>query len=262
MTKSLILLIVFLDLISPAFSQNDHLEDKQTKFHLSTIIDKSNNRFNELILRTPNLTYFSTELPVTANNLGLQNSYPFDANSFFKHREISSDKAYNYLLQPENVRNQPLMRDFNKSQVNGIFGRLSLYSNGRRSTYIGIGEYFQISSAFRWTPSNGFSLDIGGFFCRQHDYFSASRSDIWGVNNQLGYYLTNKLQLNIWGQYVFPSERNMFYGNPLFPNSNIGGSLSYKSNKPIKLEVGSKYQYYESNKKWNAESGGKISVGF
>jgi hypothetical protein len=262
MTKSLILLIVFLGLISPAFSQNDQLEDKQIKFNSPTIINKSNNSFNDLILRKPNLTYFSPELYVTANNLELQNSHSFDTNSFFKHREISSYTEYNYLLQPEIVRNQPLMHDFNKSQVNGIFGRLSLYSNGRRSTFIGIGEYFQISSAFRWTPSNRFSMDIGGFFCRQFDYFSASRSDIRGVNNQLSYYLTDKLQLNIWGQYVFPSEQNIFYGNTLFPNSNIGGSLSYKGKKPIKLEVGTKYQYYESKKNWNAESGGKISVGF
>jgi hypothetical protein len=139
MTKSLILLIISLDLTSSAYSQNGQLEDKQIKFS-QTIINNSNN----LVLRATNLTYFSPELYETANNLKLQNSVLFNANSFFIHGLISSNIEYNYLLQPEIIKNQPLMHDFNNSQVNGIFGRLSLYSNGRKSTYIGIGEYLWI----------------------------------------------------------------------------------------------------------------------
>lgn len=244
-------------MIQPLYSQND--QDENKKNNLLPI------EYN--IKSTPVLQFDNTDHLLVTHEFSITPfmvRYPnYSATSSINlNRIMNQDFDYNYLLKLEITRSQPLMYDFNKSKTDWIFNNFFISRGSSKTTYLGLGEYFQFGVGLKWKPSNKFSVDAGSFFSRQYNHFSGLRSDIYGLNTRTHYDLTDKLQFNIYGQYVGFSRSNFFYGNTLFPNSNIGSSLSYKVKNQTQIEVGVKYQYNENRKIWDVESASKISIGF
>jgi hypothetical protein len=218
------------------------------------------NNFNFGLIQSmasKNLLFPRLNIPIS--ELKTLTLFTFDVNNTFSPSMSSNN---NYSTRFQFIENQPIICNFYKLQINRIFDKFYIYSSSRQVTHIGYSEYFQISGSVRWMPYNGLSFDAGGFLCRQINTLSTIHSDIKGINTQIRFFVTDKIQFNIFGQYIVPTEQNIFYGYALSPNSNIGSSLSYKCRKNMQIDVGVKYQNYESNKSWDKESGGKIKVGF
>lgn len=249
LTSFTIMLLCFL----PAFSQNNRT-DGEPKGIDSLSIDNSLNY--GIIHGVTNDGLLFMRLKVPASNLKTPGSYPF------KVKALPIYGNYNFLLESEFRRGQPLTNDFIKTQANQIFSKLYLYSGSRQVTHIAYGEYYQINGALRWVPNSRLSVGVGSFFSRQYDYLTAARSDVLGINTKTSYNLTNKIQFNIFGQYTTPSQNSFFNGNPLFPNSSVGSSLLFNLKNKTQIDMGVKYRYYENKMSWNMESVGKISVGF
>jgi len=259
MIRYVIILISVFVFILPIFSQNDQIE---IEIKPTDSLSIENNSNYGLIQNISSRDFLLPALKINFNHFSPYNSFSFDVKTIPPNKAITFNNKYTYEIHPEISGYQPFIRDFYKSKTDKLFNRFSVSRGSRQVTYPGLGEYFQISGALRWMPNKNLSLDIGGFFAREYNYLSTFRSDISGVNGQMIYYLTDNLQFNIFGQYVAPSQKNIFNGNALFPNSTIGGSLLYKGKGNMQIEVGSKYQYYQNQRSWNAESGGKILFGF
>jgi len=244
-------------LIQPVYSQND--QDKSKKNNLPPI------EYN--IKSTPLLWFnnndhllLSNKIPIT----GLGVKYPdYSVTSLINfNRIMHQDFDYNYLSQPEIMRNQPLIHDFNKSNTDRLFDNFTISGSSIKSTYVGLGEYSKLGIGLKWNPYSKLSVDVGSFFIRQYNFRFELRSDLYGINTKTNYDLTDKLQFNIYGQYIESPRSNFFKGNILFPNSNIGSSLLYKVKKQTQIELGVKYQYYEFKNIWDIGSVSKISFGF
>lgn len=157
--------------------------------------------------------------------------------------------------------NALLLGDLNISQTYKAFDRLYIYSNHQVKTHLGLGEYHQYQEALNWIPNHHASIKTGTMYIRQYDHLSLMRTDLWGLNADINYNLTNKLRLSIYGQLVAPNE-NMFSDNQLFPNSNYGSSMTYQVNNQTQIGVGMGYEYNGNKKKWEIESAGKVAIGF
>ncbi|HUX53732.1 MAG TPA: hypothetical protein VMV56_04920 [Williamwhitmania sp.] len=259
MIKRLTSLIIMFLCVLPAFSQNDGTEGKLKNID-SLSIDNNLNYGIAHGVTDDGLFFLRLKAPIS--NFKTINSYSFDTKEIYQDKALPIYSNYNFLLQSEFRKGQPLANDFIKTQANKIFNKLYLYSGSRQVTHIAYGEYYQINGGLRWLPNNKLSVDVGSFLSRQYDYVTAARSDILGINTKTSYNLTNKIQFNIFGQYTAPSQKNFFYGNSLFPNSTVGSSLLFNLKNRTQIDMGVKYRYYENKMSWNIESVGKISVGF
>lgn len=169
-----------------------------------------------------------------------------------------------FYTYPMLLKNNPILTDFYRVQQNRIYKQFSFVGSGKKKTYIGLGEYFSLNGAICWMPSKRMSIDAGGMFSRQF-YFASPlfRQDIMGVNTRIQYALTNKIRLNMWGQYIFPGEEFPFSAyNSLFPHTGVGASVSVDLKKDAEMSVGAEYQYDNKSQKWKLESSGRVSIGF
>jgi len=241
------------------YSQNDQEEIKlKTTDSLSIDLNSNYELFQNISSR-------DFLLPALKNNFDRFSTYDlfsFDIKTRPQNKTLTFSNNYTYEIHPEIAGYQPFVRDFSNSGTTKILNKFNIRSGSYQVAYPGLGEYYRISGALHLNPLKNLSLDFGGFIAREYNYFSLSRSDISGLNGQMIFYLTDNLQINIWGQYIVPSEKNIFIGNSLFPNSSIGGSLLYKGKGNMQIEVGSKYQYYQNQRSWKDESGGKLMFGF
>lgn len=108
------------------------------------------------------------------------------------------------------------------------------------------------------------SIDVGAMFSRQsYLAYPLFRQDIMGVNAKMQYAITNKIQLNIWGQYIIQGEESPFAAyNSLFPHTGVGASVSVDLKKNTKMSVGAEYQKDNMSQKWELELSGRLSIGF
>lgn len=167
--------------------------------------------------------------------------------------------AYSMIL-----RNNPVITDFVRYQRTPIYRRISLTGSGEKVSYLGLGEYISVHGAIRWLPFSNLSMDVGATFSRQF-YFASPllRQDVMGLNASALYSFTNRIRLNVWGQYIFPGEPLPFSAyNSFFPHTGAGASVSVDLKKDTEVSVGTEYQYDNKTQKWKLESSGRISIGF
>lgn len=164
---------------------------------------------------------------------------------------------------PELLKRNPTLTDFYNFEQMHLYGSFFLVGNGEKKTHMGLGEFISVNGAIRWVPSPRFFIEAGGVFSKQY-YFvlPISGQNLAGVNARMQYDLTDKIHLNIWGQYFL-------FGNPpppayfpLFPHSGAGASISVDVNKNTDASVGAEYQYDYLSKKWRLEPMGRVSVHF
>lgn len=164
---------------------------------------------------------------------------------------------------PALLRRNPTLTDFYNFEQMHLYGPLFLVGTGEKKTHAGLGEFISVNGAIRWIPSPRFFIEAGGVFSKQ--YYSVlpiTNQDLAGVNARIQYDLTDKVHLNVWGQYLLfgtPPPPAYF---PLFPHSGVGASISVDVNKNTDASVGAEYQYDHQSKKWRLEPMGRVSVHF
>jgi hypothetical protein len=131
--------------------------------------------------------------------------------------------------------------------------------------YPGLGDYQNFGGTLgRFPITNKLAIDYGAFISAQSAYLFSTKQIVLGSNFLMQYAISNKLQLQTWGQYVLPgnSADPTFNMRTFFPTTNFGAGLQYDSNEKTKIKVGIEYQYDQSDKTWKAESGGKVLLKF
>lgn len=131
--------------------------------------------------------------------------------------------------------------------------------------YLGLGDYQNFGGTLgRFNLTNKLALDYGVFISAQYGYLFSTEQIVLGSHFRLRYTITNKLQLQTWGQYVTPGNSSdpTFNVRTFFPTTNFGAGLQYDSNENTKIKMGIEYQYDQSDKTWKSESGGKVFLKF
>jgi hypothetical protein len=247
MTKYKLVLLFAIVFTLHLYSQNDRND--------SLSIKAKSNEYS--IKNTTNKYLLPPKFNILNGSIQLQDLKTFEVKPTLQMNDQLSNLRYSFEFQPENIRNQWWAEDFNKSQLKRLSDNFYINTGSQRKTYIDYGAYLQLNSAMRWKPNNRFYFELGGLFIRQFNN-TGSHNDILGVNTQISFDLSPKIQLNIWGQYIVPSSDYSYFENPLFPNTNAGSSVSFQLKNQSQLDLGFRYQYYESNKKWKSEVYGKL----
>lgn len=131
--------------------------------------------------------------------------------------------------------------------------------------YPGLGDYLNFGGILgSFNITNSLALDYGAFISAQYGFLYSTKQIVLGTNFFLHYAITNKLQIQTWGQYVTPgnSPDPTFNMRTFFPTTNFGSGLLYNSSHKTKIKVGIEYQYDQSDKIWKPESGGKVLLKF
>jgi hypothetical protein len=131
--------------------------------------------------------------------------------------------------------------------------------------YPGLGDYQNFGGTLgNFRLAHLLALDYGAFVSVQYGYLFSTKQIVLGSNFLLRYAITNKLQLQTWGQYVIPGNSSdpTFNIRNYFPKTNFGAGLQYYSNEKVKIRVGIEYQLDQSDKIWKPESGGKVLLKF
>lgn len=131
--------------------------------------------------------------------------------------------------------------------------------------YPGLGDYQIFGGTLGgFNIKDKLTLNYGAFISKQYGYLLSTRQIVFGGNFILQYKITNKLQLQTWGQYVMPGNSSdpVFKMRTVFPTTKFGKGLQYNSNNQSTVKVGVEYEYDSSDKAWKAESGGKLLLKF
>ncbi len=261
MTKSIATLLIASVFSLQALSQQVEDAIIDTKSPLHYTIDKQKYFSFQEYSKIP-LSLAELNNPVRVEDFWGSNSSTEEMKQFLdKNMELIYNRPKT-LIEKGIIRYQLLGIDFNKMQLNRISANFYLYHHSRKKTYNSVGSYIQFNKAIRFLPNNRFSADLGGYFSRQFNFLAGDYKDIWGITSEIRYDFTKKLQFKLWGEYILHSGDDTSFGYPLFPSSNIGGSLRYKFNEQSGAEFGFKYQYYDLKKSWNSTAFGKLYFDF
>lgn len=135
----------------------------------------------------------------------------------------------------------------------------------RIPTHPGVGDYQNLGGRLlRFNISDKLTLDYGAFISAQYAFLSGEKQVVVGNNLLFQYSVSNKLQLQTWGQYITrgKSDDPIFQNRHFFPTTNFGSGLQFDYNEQTKVKVGVEYQYDLSDKTWKPESGGKVLFKF
>lgn len=225
------IIIVVVQLLS-VFQIKGQESEKDTVF-INISIHKKNNM--QLQLAQPSLHFVIPELWDGDNNFHVT---PFD--------------KYDAMLN---------LKQANK-YTNSLSGDSSLLF---LPAYPGLSDYQNFGGTLgNFNITNKLTIDYGAFISAQYGFLLSSKQVVFGGNFLLQYAITNKLQLQTWGQYVSTGNSSdpTFNMRTLFPTSKFGTGLQYNSSDKSKIKVGVEHQYDLSDKTWKQESGGKVLFKF
>nr|WP_320059498.1 hypothetical protein [uncultured Bacteroides sp.] len=250
---AILLLLVFIS-VSSIFAQA--VENK-------TKIDTQNKTFVKIGEQLLSTEQIKSELPYDVNKKeAIRNGvfFPSEIAPINSSQELSPF----FYAYPMIMKKNPILTDFYKFEQKQIYKQFSFVGSGEKVSYLGLGEYLSINGAIHWVVYKNLFIDVGGMFSRQFYLASAlSRQDIMGMNTRMQYSLTNNIQLNIWGQYIFPKEQSPLPADhPLFPHTGVGASISVDLKKNTEMSIGAEYQFDNKSQEWKLESSGRVSIGF
>ncbi|HLW08690.1 MAG TPA: hypothetical protein VKY45_14125 [Marinilabiliaceae bacterium] len=135
----------------------------------------------------------------------------------------------------------------------------------RIPTHPGVGDYQNLGGRLlRFNLSDKLTLDYGAFISVQYAFLSTEKQVVVGNNLLFQYSVSNKLQLQTWGQYMTPgtSDDPIFKLRTFFPTTHFGTGLKFDFNEQTKIKMGLEYQYDQIEKAWKPQSGGKVLFKF
>lgn len=158
----------------------------------------------------------------------------------------------NYELNPIN---------YNRSGIFPLYKRLFVFLEGEQKSYLNLASYNLAHTALGWQINNRLSLRGGVLAIKQFTNNSLHGTDRSGAKFNINYFATDRLEFNIWGQYLTDSYQtsNMDY---LLPQTGVGASATVHLGGGSQFGVGTEYQYDKQKEKWNYNSGGKLKLNF
>lgn len=151
--------------------------------------------------------------------------------------------------------------NYNRSGTFPLYKRLFVFLEGEQKSYLNLASYNLAYAALGWQINNRLSLRGGLLAIKQFTNNSLHEIDRFGAKFNINYLATDRLEFDIWGQYLTDSYQtsNMDY---LLPQTGVGASATVHLGGGSQFGVGTEYQYDKQKEKWNYNSGGKLKLNF
>ena len=184
--------------------------------------------------------------------------------------EVSPIISINSSINIEDMATSNVSIDLHFRQMwNALYIPVQHYKHAIFPLYPGVSHYQNYGGNLgQLKIAENLSLNYGAFISHQSAYLSGEQKMVVGGNFLFNYAIAPKLYLQGYGQYVtkdvMPSKSKdpIFSNQHFFPGNHMGIGVVHHTNKRTKLKMGVEYQFNESEKKWKANSGGKVSLGF
>lgn len=148
-----------------------------------------------------------------------------------------------------------------RSALYKLADNLYITLGSSHNTYIGIGSIRMINPKLTYQPTNWLFIS-GGVYGTKDNIYGMSFYDL-GYNGALKFILSEKVRINVYGQYSTRSNANMKdysksispvnVGTPMMymmPQTSFGASIEYKVNKNFGIEGGVMRELNPFNGKW------------
>ncbi|MDD3321264.1 MAG: hypothetical protein PHS59_07460 [Paludibacter sp.] len=175
-------------------------------------------------------------------------------NSFYKEKmfeqllQLKSLKIPTFSINPKPIYN-PTDNLYNTFNINDN----SWISTSRILTnYYGLGGINAVSASYNLKIGESVILS-GGIYGAKYNIYNDFNNSL-GVNGNFKYVLSDRISLNIFGQYSGRPNYNMIpLMSPLYPQSNYGGSFEFKVNDKWGIITGAKREFDVLSRKWITE---------
>lgn len=162
-----------------------------------------------------------------------------------------------------NTSNAELDSDFQEAQLFSLSNNLSIHTSKREETYFGFGEIYMAKVALEWKLGKKLRVAGGAFLNKQFTPLNLSPIISYGASSLIQYYITEKVQLNIYGNYLNKNPIDPFTTtNSLFTQTKIGSNVTFIKDESRKIGIGVDHQFNVSTKQWAPVYGTKITYKF
>ena len=153
------------------------------------------------------------------------------------------------LYQPDNFFNQYLL-DLNLTNKLLLTDISSISTTHIQHNFIGLGGLNLVQGQYNFDIGD-FGIFSPGIYAAKFNIYNDFFNDS-GLNGILTIALTDRLNLNLFGQYSITSSKVAIspFISPLYPHSNFGGSLEFKVNDNWGLMMGAENEYDVFLRKW------------
>lgn len=186
-------------------------------------------------------------------SIGIENkALPIDHPVLSPSLDSKTMSNVNYKLNPTN---------YNRSGIFPVYKWLFVFFEGEQKSYLNLASYNLAHAALGSQINNRLSLRGGLLAIKQFTNNALHGTDRSGAKFNINYFATDRLEFNIWGQYLTDSYQtsNMNY---LLPQTGVGASATVHLGGGSQFDVGTEYQYDKQKEKWNYNSGGKLKLNF
>ena len=239
MKRSVLLLLVYLIGFSLSSLAQDDLFLLPRKINYELIFPKRD--YSEFI-PTSDKTYQPTlNLPKPVLDLTPKTDLP-------ANRQILSE-AYSPLFDPftpMHMRMSPMALDFDEYKVYPMGQGVSFVLHGTQQTFPGAGGHTFIQPSLRW-KNEKFEVSGGAFAGRFQTPLYPHSDMMGGVNVQMGYQITDWMNIRTWGQYAAYDKQNTMNPfvimNPMMNHTQVGGAMEFKITDDFGIGVGVNYEF-------------------
>lgn len=152
---------------------------------------------------------------------------------------------------------------FQEAQYIPFNENLSFLFSKKDETYSGLGGVYVAQASFVWKAGKKFRFAGGIFLNKQITPMNLSPVLSFGVNSLLQYLITEKVQLNIYGNYLNKNPEDPFTTmNSLFTQSKVGSNITFLKDESHKIGFGMDHQFNVSTKQWQPVYGTHITYKF
>lgn len=146
----------------------------------------------------------------------------------------------------------PMMLDFDETTFTPLNERLTIVTNGWKSTWPGAGGITSFSPSLVWNKDR-WTLSGGVFAANYFTPFNPSPEYTIGANAHVSFQASDRIKFNAWGQYAnynsSESQNPHMVLNPYYYQTNVGGSMEFKVSDKFGVGGGIQYNFNPINRK-------------
>lgn len=153
------------------------------------------------------------------------------------------------------------LSDYSRNDIFAISKHTFIFLEGEKYTYQNLGSYISAFGAVGLKINSKLSI-MGGLLALKQ-FTGMHSSDRSGTRFLFRYQLSDRVNFDIWGQYLTDVLNDTFrFSYRLLPKTEAGAAATMKIGNNSQVGVTTRYQYDPYKEKWNSESSGNVKINF
>lgn len=153
-------------------------------------------------------------------------------------------------LENNTFTRYPFANDYSFASGMTISNRAWLTSSSSQYGYPTLGAIRSVGVNFNFMPTDWLTIGVGPYAAK-YNFYGLNNNDV-GINGSLKFRLTDRINVNGYGQYSAFADQNRVYG-PLmnmYPSTYYGGTIEFKITQKFGIEGGIMRELNPFTGKW------------